>query len=118
MCFTNGKGSTKESALASALGEYIERLNCNHFYNDQFWGEDIGEAAFVHYPEERWFKPGRKEALPSGLLDEYCLDIYNPDGELRASHLYDTNSGKVKRGICALPYVRQSDHEIVYFLPT
>ena len=32
MCFTNGKGATKESALASALGEYIERLNCNHFY--------------------------------------------------------------------------------------
>ena len=27
MCFTNGKGSTKESALASALGEFIERLN-------------------------------------------------------------------------------------------
>lgn len=26
MCFTNGKGPTKESALASALGEYIERL--------------------------------------------------------------------------------------------
>lgn len=35
MCFTNGKGASKESALASALGEYIERLNCNHFYNDQ-----------------------------------------------------------------------------------
>ena len=50
MCFTNGKGATKESALASALGEYIERLNCNHFYNDQFWGEDIANAAFVHYP--------------------------------------------------------------------
>ncbi|HLO64355.1 MAG TPA: OsmC domain/YcaO domain-containing protein, partial [Azonexus sp.] len=115
MCFTNGKGSTKESALASALGEYIERLNCNHFYNDQFWGEDIGNAPFVHYPEERWFKPGKKDALPKGLLDDYCLEIYNPDGELRASHLYDTNSGNTERGICALPYVRQSDGEVVYF---
>ena len=115
MCFTNGKGSTKESALASALGEYIERLNCNHFYNHQFWGEDIANAAFVHYPNERWFKPGRKDALPAGILDEYCRGIYNPDGELRGSHLYDTNSGKVERGICALPYVRQSDGEVVYF---
>jgi ribosomal protein S12 methylthiotransferase accessory factor len=59
MCFTNGKGATKESALASALGEYIERLNCNFFYNDQFWGEDIANAAFVHYPDERWFKPAQ-----------------------------------------------------------
>jgi ribosomal protein S12 methylthiotransferase accessory factor len=115
MCFTNGKGSTKESALASALGEYIERLNNNHFYAGVFWGEDIAQAPFVHYPNERWFKPGRKDALPADMLDPYCVDIYNPDGELKASHLFDTNSGNTKRGICALPFVRQSDNEVVYF---
>jgi ribosomal protein S12 methylthiotransferase accessory factor len=115
MCFTNGKGATKESALASALGEFIERLNCNHFYGGQFWGEDIANAAFVHYPNERWFKPGPKDALPAEILDEYCLQIYDPDGELRGSHLVDTNSGNVQRGICSLPYVRQSDGEVVYF---
>ncbi|SDA77042.1 ribosomal protein S12 methylthiotransferase accessory factor [Pseudomonas sp. NFACC15-1] len=115
MCFTNGKGATKEAALASALGEFIERLNCNFFYNDQFWGEDIANAAFVHYPDERWFKPGRKDALPAEILDEYCLNIYNRDGELRGSHLIDTNSGNEERGICSLPYVRQSDGEVVYF---
>ena len=115
MCFTNGKGSTKESALASALGEFIERLNCNHFYGGHFWGEDIANAAFVHYPNERWFKPGRKDKLPAEILDEYCRQIYDPDGELRSSHLFDTNSGNVQRGICSLPYVRQSDGEVVYF---
>ncbi|MFF3701729.1 MULTISPECIES: OsmC domain/YcaO domain-containing protein [Pseudomonas] len=115
MCFTNGKGATKEGALASALGEFIERLNCNFFYNDQFWGEDIANADFVHYPDERWFKPGRKDALPAEILDAHCRDIYNPDGELRGSHLYDTNSGNTERGICALPFVRQSDGEVVYF---
>ncbi|WP_460423152.1 OsmC domain/YcaO domain-containing protein [Pseudomonas sp. ZL2] len=115
MCFTNGKGATKEGALASALGEFIERLNCNFFYNDQFWGEDIANAEFVHYPDERWFKPGRKDALPAEILDEYCREIYNPDGELCGSHLYDTSSGNVERGICSLPFVRQSDGEVVYF---
>lgn len=115
MCFTNGKGATKESALASALGEFIERLNCNFFYNDQFWGEEIANAPFVHYPDERWFKPGAKDALPEEILDEHCLEIYNPDGELRGSHLYDTNSGNTERGICSLPFVRQSDGETVYF---
>ncbi|OLU24195.1 OsmC domain/YcaO domain-containing protein [Pseudomonas sp. PA27(2017)] len=115
LCFTNGKGATKESALASALGEFIERLNCNFFYNDQFWGEDIATAEFVHYPNERWFKPGPKDALPEEILDEHCLAIYNPDGELRGSHLYDTNSGNTLRGICSLPFVRQRDGETVYF---
>jgi ribosomal protein S12 methylthiotransferase accessory factor len=115
MCFTNGKGATKESALASALGEYIERISNNHFYAGSFWGEDIANAAFVHYPNERWFKPGKKDALPKEILDEYCLEIYNPDSELRGSHLIDTNSGNTERGICSLPYVRQSDGELVYF---
>jgi ribosomal protein S12 methylthiotransferase accessory factor len=115
MCFTNGKGSTKESALASALGEYIERLSNNHFYAGAYWGDDIANAEFVHYPNEQWFKPGKKDALPTEILDEYCLKIYDPDGELRASHLVDTNSGNAQRGICSLPYVRQSDGKTVYF---
>lgn len=115
MCFTNGKGATKEAALCSALGEFIERLNCNFFYNDQFFGEEIANSDFVHYPNEKWFKPGPKDQLPKGLLDAHCLSIYNPEKELCASHLIDTNSGRVDRGICALPFVRQSDGETVYF---
>ncbi|MBP1317802.1 UNVERIFIED_ORG: ribosomal protein S12 methylthiotransferase accessory factor [Herbaspirillum seropedicae] len=115
MCFTNGKGATKESALASALGEYIERISNNHFYAGSYWGEELANAEFVHYPNERWFKPGRGDKLPKEILDTYCLEIYNPDGELRASHLVDTNSGNAQRGICSLPYVRQSDGQVVYF---
>ena len=115
MCFTNGKGSTKESALASALGEFIERINCNFFYAGNFWGEALANAEFVHYPNERWFKPGPNNALPVEILDDYCLPIFNPDDELLGSHLIDTNSGNAERGICSLPFVRQSDGETVYF---
>ncbi|WP_057831581.1 OsmC domain/YcaO domain-containing protein [Colwellia sp. TT2012] len=115
LCFTNGKGATKESALASALGEFIERLNCNFFYNDQFFGQDIANSDFVHYPNEKWFKPGNDDALPKDILDDYCLAIYNPEDELRGSNLIDTNSGMTERGICSIPYVRQSDGATVYF---
>ncbi len=115
MCFTNGKGATKESALCSALGEYIERMSCNFFYNDYYFGEEIANSKFVHYPNEKWFKAGTDDALPEGLMDEKCLQLYNPDDELRASHLIDTNSGLVERGICALPFTRSSDQETVYF---
>ncbi|MGL6029235.1 MAG: OsmC family protein, partial [Legionella sp.] len=55
LCFTNGKGASKESALCSALGEFIERLNNNFFYNDQYFGPDIAHSEFVHYPNEQWF---------------------------------------------------------------
>ncbi|MGQ3891541.1 OsmC domain/YcaO domain-containing protein [Legionella sp. CNM-4043-24] len=114
MCFTNGKGATKESALCSALGEFIERLNNNFFYNDQFFGEEIANSDFVHYPNEKWFAI-EDDSLPADLLDDYCLSIYNPDNELLGSHLIDTNSGNKKRGICAIPYRRRSDGETVWF---
>ena len=32
LMFTNGKGATRKSCLASALGEYFERLSCNYFF--------------------------------------------------------------------------------------
>lgn len=115
LCFTNGKGATKESALCSALGEFIERLNCNFFYNDQFLGLEIANSDFVHYPHEKWFELTEDDSLPAGILDEYTRKIYDPEGELCGSHLIDTNSGNVDRGICSIPYQRHSDGETVYF---
>jgi ribosomal protein S12 methylthiotransferase accessory factor len=114
MCFTNGKGATRDSALCSALGEYLERISTNYFYNDFYLGEKIGSADFVHYPSEKWFKPGQDDSIPKGLMDQNFLEIYDSENELKASHLLDTNSGNMKRGICALPYERQSDKETVY----
>ncbi len=115
MCFTNGKGATKESALCSALGEFIERLSCNFFYNDQYFGEEIANSAFVHYPNEQWFQPGPHDELPEEILDAHCRAIYDPERELGGSNLIDTNSGNVARGICSLPFVRRSDGETVWF---
>ncbi len=113
ICFSNGKGATKEAALCSALGEYIERISNNYFYNDYYLGQNIAESEFVHYPNEKWFKI-EGDDLPDDLLDKTFLDYFNPDNELKSYHLVDTNSGNINRGICALPYIRQSDMETVY----
>ena len=114
MCFTNGKGATKAAALCSALGEYLERLSTNYFYSDFYLGQQIAEGEFVHYPTEKWFKAGPKDSIPSDLLDEHLLEVYGHNGELRFSHLHETNSGAVERGVCALPFVRQSDQQTVF----
>jgi ribosomal protein S12 methylthiotransferase accessory factor len=112
--YTNGKGSTKEAALCSALGEFIERLSTNYFYADYYLGMEIANSPFVHYPQERWFKSDPSDEIPQGLMDDYLLTVYNPDQELMASHLIETNSGNFTRGICALPFERQSDKQTVY----
>ncbi len=113
MCFTNGKGSTKEAALCSALGEYLERLATNYFYADYYLGDDLQDAPFIHYPNEKWFI-SHDGNWPKGLMDEYILNIYNQEGELKPYHLYDINSGNKSRGICALPFTRISDEKEVH----
>ncbi|MGB0467143.1 MAG: 30S ribosomal protein S12 methylthiotransferase accessory factor YcaO [Pontibacterium sp.] len=114
MLFTNGKGASREAALASALGEFFERLSCNYFFADYFWGDALAEGEFVHYPNERWFEI-KGDELPAGLLDEPSLRHYNMKGELTASMLVDTNSGNRARGICAIPFERQNTKGQVWF---
>lgn len=113
MLFTNGKGATKLACLASALGEFLERLNCNYFFADFYLGDKIAQGPFVHYPQEKWFKL-EGDAWPQGLLDKELKKLYDPTGELKASMLIDTQSGNAERGVCALPFVRQRDGKTIY----
>ena len=110
---TNGKGASREAALASALGEFFERLSCNHFFTGYFLGSAISEGNFVHYPNERWF-PLEGDDIPAGLLDEPTLHHYNFSDDLKGPMLVDTNSGNATRGICAIPFERQRTGDQVW----
>ena len=118
LMFTNGKGASKLASLASALGEYFERLSCNYFWSHYYLGQTYAESdarAFVHYPQEQWFVPGEDGAWPQALLTPELQQFYNPRGSIDANTLVDFNSGNSERGICAIPYVRQRDQAVVYF---
>jgi ribosomal protein S12 methylthiotransferase accessory factor len=114
LMFTNGKGSSAKACLASALGEYFERLSCNYFFADFYLGEAHSQAEFVHYPDERWFRSENGE-MPQGLLDEDLWAHFDPNQELTPEQLVDTNSGNTERGICAVPYTRVRDDAVRYF---
>lgn len=114
LMFTNGKGSSAKACLASALGEYFERLSCNYFFADFYLGEHYSQAEFVHYPDERWFQSENGE-MPAGLMDDKLWAHFDPDAALRPEQLFDTNSGNHQRGICAVPYVRVADQQTLYF---
>lgn len=114
LMFTNGKGATEKACLASALGEYFERLSCNYFFADFYLGEEFSNGEFVHYPDERWFDV-EDETIPAGLLDDDLWDYYDPEQQLQSNHLFDINSGTGERGICAVPYTRLRDGESLWF---
>ncbi|WP_198262677.1 30S ribosomal protein S12 methylthiotransferase accessory factor YcaO [sulfur-oxidizing endosymbiont of Gigantopelta aegis] len=114
LLFTNGKGSTHNACLASALGEFFERLNCNYFFADFYLGQEIAESDFVHYPDEKWF-PLDDKLIHAELLNDSLWAHYDPDGDVTPALLVDTNSGNAQRGICALPFVRQQDQQSTWF---
>ena len=115
LLFTNGKGTTRLACLASALGEFLERLSTNYFWTHYYLGPDVASRSYVHYPQERWFPVEPDGAWPAELLNPELQGLYNPEGSVDASSLVEFNSGNVDRGICAIPYVRQRDSATTWF---
>lgn len=119
LLFTNGKGASKKAALASALGEFFERLATNYFWADYYLGSDLSTGDFVHYANERWFPINKddknKKSWPEDLLTDELIHFYDSDDELKLNDLVDINSANSQRGICSVPYVRQRDKKEIWF---
>jgi len=69
--FSNGKGTSKNTALASALGEFVERLATGFFFSEYYLGEKE-----IYQPEEKFFPLESKDFLSKKLWD-----FYDPDGD-------------------------------------
>lgn len=108
---TNGKGTSKQAALASAYGEFVERLSTMFFFTDFYVGN---YPEYVYYPMERWFL-STAQGFPEGLLNKELWEFYNPSAELHCDMLTDANASVTSRGVCAFPFTRVSDKETVWF---
>lgn len=113
--FTNGKGASRKAALASALGEFFERLSNNYFFQDYYLPEASKEHGFLHYPREKWFTASDGSVPKEILADPDLRSFYDPDEALAAHQLIDIAGDDSESGICTIPYVRQSDEKSFYF---
>lgn len=111
--FSNGKGASRNAALASAYGELIERLSTRYLWADFMLDPLYERFGFIHQADEKWF-PLDRDDWPAGLLDDHWLSRYILPQDLRPAQLADMNGGGTGKGLCALPYVRQSDGQSVY----
>lgn len=100
--YSNGKGVYSEASTASALGEYIERLQTNNFFIDFYLPER------QYYPDEKVF------AFEGGYLNRELMKIYDPHNEFSIEELIDFNSDYEDK-IVALPFKTMSDAHEVYF---
>ncbi|MCO6524360.1 MAG: YcaO-like family protein, partial [Candidatus Schmidhempelia sp.] len=60
------------------------------------------------------FSIDNEDKLPNGLLNKQLLDFYDPQRELTSFDLVDLQSSHAERGICALPFIQQSNQQTIY----
>lgn len=99
--YSNGKGICSQASIASALGEYIERLQTNNFFSDFYL------PSRKHYPDEVAFEFG------GNYLNDTLRSVYNPHGEISDEDLVDYNSD-YKDKVVALPFINHTTKEETY----
>lgn len=109
--FTNGKGTSRKSTLASALGEFLERLSTNYFFSD-YWLEPsfkACDATWLYYPDEKQIAlADYKTCLTPELWAFYdAQNEYQPEDLLGFNDSADF--------IRALPLIAQKTGEAVNF---
>ena len=99
--YSNGKGILSDASMASALGEYIERLQTNNFFID------------FHLPNRKYYPDEAAFGFEEEYISKELLAIYNPKGELSPEDLIDFNSDYEDK-IVSLPFIKQSTQEKAY----
>lgn len=107
--FTNGKGVSKKATLASAIGEFFERLSTNYFFSDYWLEPAVNNKKFIYYPDEKAFDESNyREALSSELWS-----FYDPENEIEFNELLSFND--CQEQMVAIPLQKESSGETVYF---
>ena len=100
--YSNGKGILSDASIASALGEYIERLQTNNFFID------------FHLPNRKYYPDEVAFEFGGSYLNDELRAVYDPNGELNDEDLVDFNSDYEDK-IVALPFKKRSTGDTVYF---
>lgn len=100
--YSNGKGTLEDSCKASALGEYIERLQTNNFFIDFYL------PGRTYYPDQKVFEFG------GDYLNASLHVTYNPHLDMSDEDWVDFNSDYEDK-VVALPFRNVFTHENVYF---
>lgn len=114
--YSNGKGSSKLAALASAYGELFERLATHMEFSDYFLGLNTANAPFVHYADEKWTEiTTDNNTIPADILNAALRKFYCEENDVTLEDLVDLQASSFSRGVCSIPFINDRNGEVVYF---
>lgn len=102
----NGKGISRELALASAYGEFMERFMTRFYFYD-LWLTKDGPLPWVYDKNEIW--TSKPESQLNNLKKFYPISI------LQSKFCYDINQSPKEEPYCFLPYRTRHGEQV--FLP-
>ncbi len=102
LLYSNGKGICKKAALASALGEFVERLTTNFFFSTYYLGKTS-----KYYPNEKFFSLKSKKYLSEKLREFYHFE--------KPENLIDISSRNLEKRICCIPFSCMKTNEKLFF---
>ncbi|MBF0314859.1 MAG: YcaO-like family protein [Oligoflexia bacterium] len=109
--FSNGKGTIKEQAYASALGEFCERLCTGFYFYNQVIDLDDKSALklpFILHPNELWADSKTK------ISDKQFHPLVRELGLKNIKGLQEKSLIGREEKILALPYIREEDSKTFY----
>ena len=114
--YSNGKGSSRLAAQASAYGELFERLSTHMSFSDYYLGLDNSNAPYVHFKDEKWTVIDQNDPqIPNDVLNSSLRKFYSEGTDLNLEDLVDLQSSAFSRGVCSIPFTNARNGEVVYF---
>lgn len=108
---TNGKGVSKEAALASAYAELLERIQNFGLYKFRFPAKDeVSNAKFYYAPDEKAISYSEYMECLKGLITAVNTDSVTAD-DLAIVH---TKYERDKKVVFCVPYVNYNSGERVF----
>ncbi|MGL1891888.1 MAG: YcaO-like family protein [Spirochaetaceae bacterium] len=86
--YTNGKGSTKENAIASAYCEFLERLGTGYFFSDYAIDGLFDNNKWIYSPDE--VKVKKSKEFKENILNKKLWSFYDPENLLDYEQLIDS----------------------------
>lgn len=117
--YANGKGISREAAMASALGEIFERLATGFSFADFCLSPSRdNDRQYYFHPKEYSYKADGDAIIldhPKEILTPELWQLYDPERQLTAAQLKEANYDNPDRGVLCLPLVETSSKKKVFF---
>lgn len=115
----NGKGTDRLYTLASAYGEFIERLQNGFFagtlgLNRVFLKQIKAQTGFYYFPDEKIMHKDAFQCLPEEFLNDVFCNTSKDDRKIQITKYFERLSENGEDGVVSVPFYSTMHNTIIH----